>query len=352
MTIDDISVPPDGIDPSAYDRIVDISIASGTIEAFPGAIRTTYLDLTGDPGSLIAADDRVLVVCDVGYRSRTAVTILRSNGYRNTYSLEGGMSEQIRTQATRGTNGLSETEVERYDRQIRLSGFGLDGQRNLRDALVTVVGAGGLGCPALSYLATAGVGTIRLIDDDVVELSNLQRQPLYATADVGRAKVEAAAGTLTALNAEVNLEPLAIRLSAENAAELIAESSVVVDATDNFEVRYALNRATVELGIPLVYGSVYAFDGQLAVFDARTGPCYQCLFPDPPTDDAAMDCATVGVLGAVTGVIGSLQASAALQLAAGTPSELTGTLSMFDATRGSFERLPIAKRADCAACSR
>ena len=351
MTIDDISVPQDGIDPGAFDRIVDISIASGTIEPFPGTIRTTYLDLTGDPGSLIEAGDRVLVVCDVGYRSHKAATILRSNGYRNTYSLAGGVSDHIRKQATQGTNGLSEIEVERYDRQIRLSGFGLDGQRNLKDAVVTVVGAGGLGCPALSYLATAGVGTIRLIDDDVVELSNLQRQPLYATTDVGRSKVEAAVDTLTALNAEVNLEPHAIRLTAENAAELIAESSVVIDATDNFEVRYALNTATVDLGIPLVYGSVYAFDGQLAVFDARTGACYQCLFPDPPTDDAVMDCATVGVLGAVTGVIGSLQASAALQLAAGTRSELTGMLSMFDATRGSFERLPIAKRPDCKACS-
>ena len=123
-----------------------------------------------------------------------------------------------------------------------------------------------------------------------------------------------------------------------------------MDATDNFAVRYALNQATVDLGIPLVYGSVYAFEGQIAVFDATTGPCYQCLFPHAPTDDAVLDCATVGVLGAVTGVIGSLQASAALQLAAGLPSELTSTLSMFDATRGSFDRLPIAKRTDCEAC--
>jgi adenylyltransferase/sulfurtransferase len=152
------------------------------------------------------------------------------------------------------------------------------------------------------------------------------------------------------MNTEIVIETQEVRLTAKNAADLTAGSSVVVDATDNFAVRYALNQATINLGIPLVYGSVYAFEGQIAVFDASNGPCYQCLFPHPPTDDAALDCATVGVLGAVTGIIGSLQASAALQLAAGIPSELTSTLSMFDARRGSFDRLPIAKRADCPAC--
>ncbi len=351
MHTDDLGVSQDGLDPSTYDLIVDISLSSDAGDAFPGALKTTYLNLTGDPASVMANDDRVLVICDVGSRSHTAVTILRSHGYHNTHSLEGGISEYLRSHATRGPGGLSAAEVERYDRQIRLSGFGLEGQRNLKDALVTVVGAGGLGCPALAYLATAGVGTIRLVDHDVVELSNLQRQPLYATTDVGRAKVDAASDTLAGLNSEIHIETHNERLTAENATDLVAGSSVVIDATDNFAVRYALNQATIELGVPLVYGSVYAFDGQMAVFDAVTGPCYQCLFPTPPTEDAALDCATVGVLGAVTGVIGSLQASAALQLAAGLSSELTGTLSMFDATRGSFERLPIAKRADCAACS-
>lgn len=294
--------------------------------------------------------ERVLIVCDVGARSRTAAALLRSHGYPNVYSLQGGVSDYVRTEATRGIDRLSPDEVKRYDRQIRLAGFGLDGQRALRSAVITVVGAGGLGCPALSYLATAGVGTIRIVDHDVVDLSNLQRQPLYATTDVGRPKVEAAAATLAGLNPEIDIETHNVRLSADNAAELISGSSVVIDATDNFTVRYALNRTTVGLGIPLVYGSVYAFEGQMAVFDARSGPCYECLFPDPPTDDAVLDCATIGVLGAVTGVIGSLQASAALQLAAGLASDVTHKLSMFDARRGSFERLPVAKRPDCAVC--
>ena len=252
--------------------------------------------------------------------------------------------------ASRGADRLSPAEVKRYDRQIRLAGFGLDGQRTLRSAVVTVVGAGGLGCPALSYLTTAGVGTVRIVDHDVVDLSNLQRQPLYATTNVGRPKVEAAAATLAGLNPEIAIETHEVRLSADNAADLISGSSVVIDATDNFTVRYALNRTTVDLGIPLVYGSVYAFEGQMAVFDARSGPCYECLFPDPPTDDAVLDCATIGVLGAVTGVIGSLQASVALQLAAGLASDVTHKLSMFDARRSSFEQLPVAKRLDCSVC--
>lgn len=345
-----IDVAPDALELGAYDQVIDISMLSDPNDAFDSAVRTTYRDLTVDPSLLMASADRVLIICDVGARSHRAAAILRSHGYRNVFSLAGGMAGYNRLDATRGPDGLSVSEVERYDRQIRLAGFGLDGQRRLRDATVTVVGAGGLGCPALGYLATAGVGAIRVIDHDVVELSNLQRQPLFSSSDVGRSKVEAATDRLLDLNPEITIDGRDTRLTPDNAHELVADSSVVIDATDNFEVRYALNEATVELGIPLVYGSVYAFEGQLAVFDARTGPCYRCLFPDPPTDGAVMDCATVGVLGAVTGVIGSLQASAALQLAAGLESELTSTLTMFDATAGRFERLPVARRADCPVC--
>jgi molybdopterin/thiamine biosynthesis adenylyltransferase/rhodanese-related sulfurtransferase len=346
----DINISLDELDLSSFDRVVDISTSTEMIEAFSGAHRTTYLELTGDPGSIMKTADRTLIVCDVGARSRTAAALLRSHGYLHVYSLEGGVSDYVRLQATTGVDRLSPNEVMRYDRQIRLAGFGLDGQRKLRSAIVTVVGAGGLGCPALIYLAAAGVGSIRLVDHDVVDLSNLQRQPLYATTDVTRPKVEAAAAALAALNPEITTEVHNVRLTGDNASELVSGSSVVIDATDNFAARYVLNRTTVDLGIPLVYGSVYAFDGQMAVFDARSGPCYQCLFPDPPTDDAVLDCATIGVLGAVTGVIGSLQASAALQLAAGLNSDVTHSLTMFDARQGSFEHLPVAKRPDCAVC--
>jgi len=351
MDDQDINIPNEELDLGSFDRVIDISMSTDIADAFSSAHRMTYLDLTADPTSVIGTSDRVLIICDVGSRSYTAATALRSHGYSTVFSLAGGVSEYVRRQASHGPDGLSAAEVHRYDRQIRLTGFGLDGQRRLTGARVTVVGAGGLGCPALSYLAAAGIGTVRVVDHDIVELSNLQRQPLYVTTDVGRAKVEAAIDALKGLNPEISVEAHNVRLAADNAAELVEGSSVVIDATDNFAVRYALNRATVDLGVPLVYGSVYAFEGQMAVFDARTGACYQCVFPDPPTDDAAMDCATIGVLGAVTGVIGSLQASAALQLAAGLPSDLSGTLSMFDARRGSFERMPIAKRAGCSVCS-
>jgi adenylyltransferase/sulfurtransferase len=195
------------------------------------------------------------------------------------------------------------------------------------------------------------VGTVTIIDPDAVDLSNLQRQPLYRTEDIGRSKASAARERLLTLNPHVEVRAVEATVDESNAIGLITGSTVVIDATDTFEARYALNTATVRLGIPLIYGSVYGFEGQFAAFDAMSGPCYRCVFPHAPADDAALDCATIGVLGSTTGVIGSLQASAALQIAAGVAHDLFGNLTMFDARTGRFDSLGVRKRADCPDCS-
>ena len=350
MAANGIEIAALGIDSADFDSILDIRYNPSSDLPFSSAVRVEYAELVGAPSSVIRAEDKVLLVCDIGVRSKTAAAILRSQGFVQTYSLAGGADEMLRLNAMSGPAGLSSGQAERYDRQIRLSGFGIEGQKRLLASRVTVVGAGGLGCPALSYLATAGVGAISIIDDDIVDMTNLQRQPLYDTRDVGAVKVEVAAGRLNALNPSVIISPVAMALTADNAKGLISGSDVVIDATDNFEARYALNDATVELDIPLIYASVYAFEGQLAAFSAEDGPCYRCLFPVDPSPDAALDCSTVGVLGAVTGVLGSLQASAALQIAGGVRHDLYGTLTMFDARTGLFDRLPVKKRDDCVSC--
>ncbi|MDA2978624.1 MAG: ThiF family adenylyltransferase [Actinomycetota bacterium] len=350
MAANGIEISAIGIDPADFDSILDIRYNPSSGLPFSSSARVEYSELVGAPSSVIRVEDKVLLVCDIGVRSKTAAVILRAQGFPQTYSLAGGADELLRLKAMSGPTGLSSGEAERYDRQIRLSGFGIEGQKRILASRVTVVGAGGLGCPALSYLAAAGVGTISVIDDDTVDMTNLQRQPLYGTQDVGALKVEVAARRLNALNPDVTISPIALALTTDNAKDLIAGSNVVIDATDNFQARYALNDATVELGLPLVYASVYAFEGQLAAFSAESGPCYRCLFPVDPSPDAALDCSTVGVLGAVTGVLGSLQASAALQIAGGVNHDLYGTLTMFDARTGLFDRLQVKKRDDCVSC--
>jgi molybdopterin/thiamine biosynthesis adenylyltransferase/rhodanese-related sulfurtransferase len=350
MAANGFEISANGVDSAEFDHILDIRYNRSPGLPFFSVTHVEYSELVGNPTSVILSEDKVLVVCDIGVRSKTAAAILRSQGFVQTYSLAGGGDELLRLEAMSGPTGLSSEDTERYDRQIRLSGFGLEGQKRLLGARVTVVGAGGLGCPALSYLTAAGVGAISIIDHDVIDVTNLQRQPLYGTQDVGAMKVEVAARRLNSLNPSAAISPVALALTADNAKDLIAGSDVVIDGTDNFAARYALNDASVNLGIPLVYASVYAFEGQLAAFNAATGPCYRCLFPVDPSSDAALDCSTVGVLGAVTGVLGSLQASAALQIAGGVSHDLYGTLTMFDSRTGRFDRLPVKKRDGCVSC--
>ncbi len=249
-----------------------------------------------------------------------------------------------------GTDSLSPEEVARYARHLVLPEIGEEGQRRLRDSSALVVGAGGLGSPLAFYLAAAGVGRIGIVEFDRVHLSNLQRQILYDTGDVDREKLGVAQRRLAAINPLVTVEPVAVRLTAANAREIIARYDVVADGTDNFAARYLVNDTCVLLGKPDVQGSVYRFEGQLTVYDASRGPCYRCVFREPPPPGSVPPCSESGVLGVLPGVIGALQATEVIKLLLGLGTSLSGRLLLFDALRGEFRELAIAKDPECPAC--
>jgi len=248
------------------------------------------------------------------------------------------------------TTSLSPTELLRYARHLTLPGVGREGQLRLRSARVLVVGAGGLGSPAALYLAAAGIGTLGLVDFDRVDVSNLQRQILHGTGAVGRPKVESAVERLADLNPDVQVLPIEQRLAAANARDIIAQFDLVVDGTDNFPTRYLVNDVCVWLGKPLVYGSIFRFEGQASVFDASRGPCYRCLYAEPPPPNLVPSCAEGGVLGVLPGVIGSLQALEAIKLVLGTGESLVGRLLVFDALRLGFRQLVVQKDPECPVC--
>ena len=250
----------------------------------------------------------------------------------------------------RGLPELTPEEIRRYGRHLTLPELGPEGQRRLKAARVLLVGAGGLGSPAALYLAAAGVGTLGLAEFDRVDETNLQRQVLFGHSDVGRPKLEAAAERLADLNPHVELVPHPGRLDASNAREIVAGYDIVVDGSDNFPTRYLVNDACVLEGKPDVYGSILRFEGQAAVFWGARGPCYRCLFAEPPPPGAVPSCAEGGVLGVLPGVIGALQASEAIKLAAGVGEPLVGRLVLFDALKMTFRRLELAKDPDCPAC--
>ena len=245
---------------------------------------------------------------------------------------------------------FSADEIRRYSRHLMLPELGARGQKKLKAARVLVVGAGGLGSPAAMYLAAAGVGTLGLVDFDVVDLSNLQRQVLHGTPDVGRLKLESAAERVRAINPEVSLQPHAVRLTADNALALFASYDVVLDGTDTFATRYLINDACVLTGKPNVSASVFRFEGQLSVFSAKDGPCYRCLYPEPPPPGLSVSCGEGGVLGVVPGVIGTLQATEALKLVADLGEPLIGRLLTFDALAMSFRQFKVKKDPRCPVC--
>jgi len=242
-------------------------------------------------------------------------------------------------------------ELRRYSRHLLLPEVGVSGQRALRRSKVLLVGTGGLGAPAALYLAAAGVGTLGLVDFDAVELSNLQRQVLYATDDVGRPKLEAARERLERLNPGTTVVPHRGPLDSSNALEILAGYDVIVDGTDNFPTRYLVNDASVLLGKPNVYGSIYRFEGQVSVFDARRGPCYRCLYPEPPPPDLVPSCAEAGVLGVLPGVVGALQATETIKLLVGVGEPLIGRLLLYDASSMTFRQLRLDKNPECVLCS-
>ena len=246
---------------------------------------------------------------------------------------------------------LSREELERYHRNALVPQVGLVGQQRIRASRILLIGAGGLGAPAALYLAAAGVGTIGLIDDDDVDVSNLQRQVIHATAAVGRSKVDSAAEAIRALNPDIEVVAHRTRLTADNARELLGGWDVVIDGTDNFPTRYLVNDAAVMLGLPLVHGAVLGFNGQVGVFDALRGPCYRCLHPAPPPAGSVPSCAEAGVLGVLPGIIGTMQAAEALKLVIGGGQPLLGRLALLDAWGGAHLReIPVAKNPACPVC--
>jgi molybdopterin/thiamine biosynthesis adenylyltransferase/rhodanese-related sulfurtransferase len=312
-------------------------------------------ELVESPASLLDANAEVLLICQSGKRSMRAAQALLDAGFAQVASVRGGTT---RWQA----EGLPMREAdfdldfgERYSRHLRLPGVGLGGQRKLEAARMLVVGAGGLGSPAAFYLAAAGVGTLRIADDDVVDRSNLQRQILHTDARIGLAKVESATAALSALNPRTKIEALQERITSANVKRMLDGVDVVVDGADNFPVRYLLNDACVKLGKPLVYGAVQRFEGQASVFDAGRhrgiAPCYRCLIPEPPPPDAAPNCAEAGVLGVLPGVIGLLQATEAIKSILGIGTPLTGRLLQFDALAMRFRETRLTPDPQCPVCA-
>ena len=246
--------------------------------------------------------------------------------------------------------GFSGAELARYSRHLRMPEVGLEGQRRLRSARIVVVGAGGLGSPAAMYLAAAGIGTLGLVDFDRVELTNLQRQLLHDTGDVGRPKTVSGRERLEALNPHVEIREHRVRLDAGNALDVLADYDVIVDGSDNFPTRYLLSDAAVLTGMPLIYGAIFRFEGQASVFCASNGPCYRCLFRQPPPPELAPNCAEAGVLGVLPGLIGSVQATEALKLVLGRGRSLAGRLLLVDALDMEFRELRVRRDPACPAC--
>lgn len=318
----------------------------------PGAVRLRMSDLA--QGIAAVAPDpeaRIVVYCAVGERSAIAAAMLEDLGYTDVASLRGGI--QLWMAADRPTvaaSSLSSAQRRRYARQLVLPGVGIEGQQRLIAASVAIVGAGGLGSPAAMYLAAAGVGKLSLIDHDAVELSNLQRQLLHGTGDVGRPKTDSAAERIQSINPGVAVVRYQTRLDSDNALEILAGHDVIVDGTDNFATRYLINDASLRLHIPVVHGSVFRFEGQVSVFHPYVGPCYRCLFPEPPPADLAPNCAEAGVFGAVPGVIGALQATEAIKLVVGVGDPLVGEMVTYDGLEQSIHKVRFSRDPQCESC--
>ena len=324
-----------------------------------GARGVAKAQLLAEPDRHLADRDApVVLICQMGGRSMDAARALEAAGYTRLASVEGGTQrwqDEGRPMVRPDMSAETIDFNERYSRHLLLPEVGVEGQRRLEGSRVLMIGAGGLGSPAAFYLAAAGVGHLRIADDDVVDRSNLQRQILHTEARIGEPKVASAQATLGALNPRTQVEAVQARVTSDNIERLLDGVDVVLDGADNFPVRYLLNDACVKLGIPLVYGAVQRFEGQVSVFDAGRHrgelPCYRCLFPEPPPPEFAPNCAEAGVLGVLPGVIGLLQATEVVKLLLGIGDSLAGRLLQFDALSMRFRETRLRHDPDCAVCA-
>jgi molybdopterin/thiamine biosynthesis adenylyltransferase len=297
-------------------------------------------------------DQEVVLYCAVGGRSALAAQTLQQMGYTAVSSLAGGFNRwKNEGLPWRPPESLSPEQRGRYSRHILLPEVGEEGQVKLLESRVLVVGAGGLGSPAALYLAAAGVGTIGIVDFDVVDASNLQRQILHNVDRLGQPKVDSARETLAALNPDVKVVTYNLRLSADNVLDIFAEYDVIVDGGDNFPTRYLINDAALHLKRPVVHGSVFRFEGQVTVFDPYVGPCYRCQFPEPPPPELAPSCAEAGVLGVLTGIIGSIQAIETVKILLDIGDGLAGRLLTYDGLSQEFRTLRVGRDPQCPACA-
>jgi molybdopterin/thiamine biosynthesis adenylyltransferase/rhodanese-related sulfurtransferase len=321
----------------------------------PGAkhVPKSYLESRIE-GAAPDRDQHLILYCASGNRSAWATrTLVDDLGYGHVESMTGGFTlwkdrgyevEQPRT--------LTAEQRERYSRHLLLPEVGAEGQQKLLDAKVLLLGAGGLGSPVALYLAAAGVGTLGIVDNDEVDVSNLQRQVIHSSERIGVPKVDSAEQTITALNPDVNVQKYNLRLGPENIMDILPGYDVVVDGLDNFPTRYLLNDASVRLGIPVVSAAILGFEGQLSVFKPYDGPCYRCLFPVPPPAELAPSCGANGVLGVLPGTMGLLQATEVVKLILGEGDSLIGRLLMYDALAATFTEVRVRRDPDCPICSR
>jgi molybdopterin/thiamine biosynthesis adenylyltransferase/rhodanese-related sulfurtransferase len=320
--------------------------------AIPGAIHIPrgYLEMRVE-NAVPDRDAPVVVYCAGGTRSLFGAETLQQLGYTNVRSLAGGFNAW----KTAGLpwsipQTLTPDQRRRYSRHLILPEVGEAGQRKLLDARVLIVGAGGLGSPAALYLAAAGVGTLGIVDDDVVDDSNLQRQVIHSTERLGMGKAASARAAITALNPDVQVITHETRLSKDNVLDILGSYDVILDGTDNFATRYLINDACVLLHKPNIHGSIFRFEGQATTFIADDGPCYRCLFPSPPPPELAPSCAEAGVLGLLPGMIGMIQATEAAKLVLGIGEPLIGRLLTYDALAMEFRELRLAKDPNCPMC--
>lgn len=334
-------------------RLIDVRESSEWEEGhIPGAVHIgrSYLEQQIE-GAVADRQTPVVLYCAGGVRSLFSAQVLAEMGYTNLASMKGGF-QAWKSEGRDWTKPvvLSKEQKTRYSRHLLIPEVGAEGQARLLGSKALFIGAGGLGSPALLYLAAAGVGTLGIVDFDVVDLSNLQRQIVHTTDRVGRKKVESAAETVRALNPDVTVVPHEEMLTEANVERLIAGYDVILDGTDTFETRYTLNDAAVRAGIPVVHASVFRFEGQLTVFIPNEGPCYRCLYPSPPPPELAPGCSVAGVLGVVPGTMGLLQATEALKVLLGIGETLAGRLLIYDALDATFSELRLRRDPHCPAC--